>query len=865
MNAMPVINPLFRYFAAYIIKSPRMKFDFKKLLPHIIAVVIFLLVAVIFCKPALEGKVVYQHDLQGWRGMVQQSLDFKEQHGHYPLWTNSLFSGMPAYQIMMEGSHKLSMGYLEYLLGAGLPQPINFFFLACICFYFLCLVLKVNPWVATMAAIAYAYSTYDPVIIMVGHVTKMASMAYAPAVIGAYLMILQKKYWTGGALLILFSFFMISQNHVQIVYYTLLIALAITIAYAIRAVKEKQVPHLIRSGVIALVAGLVGLAACSITLVPTYEYAKDTMRGGKSELTDTTSSKEGNKTKGGLDKDYAFNWSYGIDETLTLAVPGILGGSSGGELTEKSKTASVLTEQGLPEETAAQIARGLPTYWGSQPNTSGPVYVGAVICLLFIFGMFYLDNKHKWWIFGITVFAIMLAWGSNFKAFNYFIFDFMPGYKKFRAPTMALVIPQLTMSLMAALTLNKLLFGNDTKEFMLKKLKQAGIAAGILIGLLAMLYFSYEYSGTNDSRLKESYSQQMLMSISQGQQPTPEMQAQANDFGQSIVRGLAEDRKSMFGGDLLRSILFMAAAFVLMWLFARGKMARLVVAGSILLMVALDLMPIGKRYLNENSFVEKTAIEDEFALTNADRMIMQDPNYKNVRVFNTASPNGPFNDAAPSYRFNSVGGYNPAKLAIYQDLIERQLGNGNMAVFNMLNTKYFVVPNPQGGEPVAQINDGALGNVWLVKHVQVVENADAEMKALDNFNPRDTAFVDKRFQSKIKGQPQFDSSATIRLLENLNDQIKYEYNAATPQFAVFSEIYYDKGWNAFIDGNPADYVRTNYVLRGMSLPAGKHTIEFRFEPKAYKTGNTLALWATIIGFLALIAAIVMNIRKKKIV
>ncbi len=842
-----------------------MKFDFKKLLPHIIAIVVFLLVAIVFCKPALEGKVVYQHDLQGWRGMVQQSLDFKEQYGRYPLWTNSLFSGMPAYQIMMEGSHKISMGYLEYVIGMGLPQPINFFFIACICFYFLCIVLRVNPWVGMMGALAYAYCSYDPVIIMVGHVTKMASMAFAPAVIGAYLLILQKKYWTGSALLILFSFFMISQNHVQIVYYTLLIAIAITIAYAYRAVKEKQLPQFVKGAVIALAAGLVGLAACSITLVPTYEYAKETMRGGKSELTDTSSANKGIKTKGGLDKDYAFNWSYGIDETLTLAVPGIMGGSSGGELTEKSKTAAALSEQGLPEETATQIARGLPTYWGPQPNTSGPVYVGAIICMLFIIGMFYLDNKHKWWIFGVTVFAIMLAWGENFKAFNYFIFDFMPGYKKFRAPTMALVIPQLTMSLMAALTLNKLLFGNDTREFMLKKLKQGGIAVGVLAGLLVMLYFTYGYSGENDSRIKESYSQQMLMSVSQGQQPTPQMQEQANEFGQTIVRGLMADRKAMFGGDLLRSLLFMAAAFVLVWLFAKGKLNHKVVAMAMVVLVVFDLLPVGKRYLNENNFVEKTAIEDEFIASNADKTIMQDPGYKNARVFNTTSNDGPFNDAKPSYYFNSVGGYNPAKLAIYQDLIERQLSTGNMAVFNMLNTKYFIVPDPQSGQPVAQLNGGALGNVWLVKHVQVVENADAEMKALDNFNPRDTAFIDKRFQPKLKGQPQFDSAATIRMIENLNDNIKYEYNAATPQFAVFSEIYYDKGWNAYIDGNKADYVRTNYVLRGMSLPAGKHSIEFRFEPQAYKTGNMLALWASIIGYLALIAAVVMSVRKKKIV
>lgn len=838
-----------------------MKINFKAALPHLIAVAIFLLVAIIFCKPALEGKVVYQHDLQGWRGMVQQSLDFKEKHGVYPLWTNSLFSGMPAYQIMMEGTHKLSMGYVGYLMGAGLPQPINFFFLACICFYFLCIVLRINPWLGIMGGLAYAYSTYDPVIIMVGHVTKMASMAYAPAVIGAFLLILQKKYFTGAALLTLFSFFMISQNHVQIVYYTLLIAIAIAIAYAIKSFKEKELAHLFKSGAIAIISGVIGLAACSITLLPTYEYAKDTMRGGRSELTDTSANKA-NKTVGGLDKDYAFNWSYGIDETLTLAVPGIFGGSSGGELTEKSKTAQALSEQGLPDETAAQIARSLPTYWGPQPSTSGPVYVGAIICVLFIFGMFYLKGSDKWWIFGITVFAILLAWGSSFKAFNYFIFDYMPGYKKFRAPTMALVIPQLTMPLLAALALQKLLWGSDTKEYIFKKFKQASIATAALAGLLILLYFSFGYSGKSDSAIKENYTQNMLMSLSQGQQPSPQMQAQAAEFGKAIISGLTADRKAMYGADLLRSLLFMAAACLLIFLFSRGKLKALHVAIAMLVLVAADLIPVGKRYLNENNFVEKTNIEEEFAPTAADKMIMQDPNYKNIRVFNTDDP---FNNAKPSYRFNSVGGYNPAKLAIYQDLIERQLSRGNMAVFNMLNTKYFVVQDPQTGQPVAQLNNGALGNVWFVKHVQVVPNADAEMKALDQFNPLDTAFVDKRYESLLKDKPQFDSTAQIRMIENLNDTVRYEYSAATAQFAVFSEVYYNNGWNAYLDGNKVPYVRTNYVLRGMSLPAGKHKVEFRFEPKAYKQGNSLALWSSIIGFALLALALFMNWKHKKIV
>jgi hypothetical protein len=836
-----------------------MKIDIKKLLPHVIAILVFLVIAVVFCKPALEGKVVYQHDLQGWRGMVQQSFEFKDVYGHYPLWTNSMFGGMPAYQIAMNATHSFSLGFAQEVLSLGLPQPINFFFLACICFYFLCIVLRINPWLAILGGIAYAYSTYDPVIIMVGHVTKMATMAYAPAVLGAFLLILHKKYWTGTALLTLFSYLMIAQNHVQIVYYLLIVCVVVAISYLIKAIKEKEIGHIVLAGVLSIIAGIIGLGGSAVTLLPTAEFTKETMRGGKSELTDTTNI--GNKTKGGLDKDYAFSWSYGINETLTLLVPGAFGGSSGGELKENSAVSKTLIEQGLPEDNANQIANSLPTYWGPQPNTSGPVYLGAIICFLFVLGMVYLDSWHKWWIFAATLIGIVLAWGSNFKSFNYFIFDTLPMYSKFRAPTMSLVIPQLTAALMAALVLQKFLFGGDAKELLFKKLKLSVYITAGIVGIAALLYFSSDYAGSNDSRIKENFANNMLSSA-QGQAGDPRLQAQANEFGQSVIRALAEDRKSMFGGDLIRSLIFILLAIGILGLFSKNKISGTIAAIALAALTLIDLFPVGKRYLNESNFVEKVNVEEEFAETEADRMIKADPDHKNFRIYNADDP---YNNAKPSFHHNSVGGYNPAKLAIYQDLIERQLGQGNMKVFNMLNTKYFVVQNPQTGAPMAQMNPEAMGNVWLVKQLQFVNDADAEMKALDNFNPRDTAIIDKRYQSLVKGTPQFDSTATIRLTANINDTVRYEFNAATPQFAVFSEIYYDKGWNAYLDGNKADYVRVNYVLRGMSLPAGKHNIEFRFEPDSYKKGNTLSLLSSIIGAILILAAIVVTLKKKRIV
>ncbi|MEX1202265.1 MAG: YfhO family protein [Ferruginibacter sp.] len=836
-----------------------MKLDIKKLLPHFVAIVVFLVIAVVFCKPALEGKVVYQHDLQGWRGMVQQSFEFKDVYGHYPLWTNSMFGGMPAYQIAMNATHSFSLGFAQNLLSLGLPQPINFFFLACICFYFLCIVLRVNPWLAILGGIAYAYSTYDPVIIMVGHVTKMATMAYAPAVLGAFLLILQKKYWTGTALLILFCYLMIAQNHVQIVYYLLIICVVVAITFLVKAIKEKELGHIVLAGVLSIIAGIIGLGGSAVTLLPTAEFTKETMRGGKSELTDTTNL--GNKTKGGLDKDYAFSWSYGINETLTLMIPGSFGGSSNGELKGNSAVAKTLVEQGVPEDNANQIAVSLPTYWGPQPNTSGPVYLGAIICFLFVLGMVYLDSWHKWWILVATLIGIILAWGSNFKSFNYFIFDHLPMYSKFRAPTMSLVIPQLTAALMASLVLQKFLFGGDAKELLFKKLKlSAYITAGIL-GFAALLYFSSSYSGSNDNRIKENFANNMLASA-QGQASDPSFQAQANEFGQSIVRALAEDRKAMFGRDLLRSLIFITLAIFILGLFSKNKLSGTIAAIALAALTLIDLYPVGKRYLNENNFVEKVSIEDEFTENESDKIIKADPDHKNFRIYNADDP---YNNAKPSFHHNSVGGYNPAKLAIYQDLIERQLSKGNMKVFNMLNTKYFVVQNPQTGAQMAQMNPDAMGNVWFVKQLQFVKDADAEMKALDNLNPLDTAIIDKRYQSLVKGVPQYDSSAYIRMIDNINDTVRYQYNAITPQFAVFSEIYYDKGWNVYVDEKKANYVRVNYVLRGMSLPAGKHNIEFRFEPTSYQKGNTISLLSSIIGSIFILIVLIINLMKKRIV
>jgi len=832
------------------------KFDFKLILPHLVAVIIFLIVAIVYCKPALQGKVVEQHDIQGWRGMSQQLIEFKEKYGYYPLWTNSMFSGMPAYQIAFDSKTHVQVGYVQPVLTLGLPIPVSFFFLACICFYFLCIVARANPWVSIIGALAYSYSTFDAVIIAVGHNTQMMSLGLAPAVIAGLLLLFQKRYWTGFAVTAFFTALLIGQNHVQIVYYTLIIAVFLNVAFLIKSYTEKDIPSALKAMGLGLVAGILGLACNAVTMMPTYEYAKETMRGGRSEL---TSKDNKNKTKGGLDKDYAFKYSVGIGETFTVMIPGLYGGSNGGkEYSSNSKFVEKLTEGGYPEDNALQLANGY-SYWGEQQPTSGPAYLGAIICFLFIFGMVYLKSWYKWWLIAASVFGILLAWGNNFQAFNYFLFDHLPFYNKFRAPCWGLVIPQLCFPLGAVLGINKLITETDWSEAW-RKLRLSAIITGAILIILCGFYFTSGFTGTRDKDLKENFRQSMLQQVPQGQQPSQQLVQQADDLSKQLMVALHADRKDLMGADLLRNILLIAAAVVLIGLFIKRKINQVILIAGLIVLSGFDLLSVDRRYLSEDNFVEDTDFESAFIPTEADQQILKDPNHANFRVFNQAVD--PFNDASTSFHHNSIGGYHPAKLALYQDVIENQLSKYNMRVFNMLNTKYFIVQNPQTGKPVAQLNPEAYGNCWLVKGIKYVNNADEEMLALDSTNLKDTAVINKSFSADIKTLPQYDSTASITLKENLNDKIIYNYNSTTPQFAVFSEVYYNLGWNTYVDGQKSPYVKVNYILRGMSLPAGKHEIEFRFEPKSVTTGRMITIWSNILVMLSVIAAAVFYIRRK---
>ncbi|HZK64233.1 MAG TPA: YfhO family protein [Puia sp.] len=831
----------------------------KKAYPHIAAIVLFLLVSIAYNKTALEGKVLYQSDVIGYTAMAKQSNNFKEKHGHFPLWTESMFSGMPAYNIAMDATSDITIGYFYYLFNLGLPKPVFYFFIASVCFYILTQVFRLNFLLSVLGSIAYAFATFNPILVAAGHETELMAIGFMPAVVAGILLILRGRYLGGTALTTLFFGMEVSSQHLQIVYYTGLIVAILAIVYLVNSWKEKKYKHwLIAFSLIAL-SLVVGFMNYALTMLPTKEYATETMRGGKSELTQADSK---NKTKGGLDKDYAFMWSYGISETLTIFVPGMQGGgSSGKEITGSSKFADKLSEIGYPEDNAIRLANSR-SYWGDQPFTSGPVYLGAVICFLFILGIIYVKSWHKWWILAIALAGIMLAWGKNLSFFNYFLFDHLPYYNKFRSPAMALVMPQLAFPLLAILGLQELLESKEQKEVIWKKFKNVLYVTGGLVLLSFLVFVMSDYKSTADNRFKENFANNLVQQMARGKQPTPEMQQQAGQVVSGMMSGLQQDRKGIFESDLIRSTLLVLLAAGLIWFYLRNKIKPVVLLTCLLVISSFDLLAEGKKYLNDDTYVDPESIEESFSLSDADKKIKADPE-KNFRVLDESSGD-PFQDSHASYYHNSVGGYHPAKLALYNDLIEHQLTKGNQMVYNMLNTKYIIRKGPNGQEDVATLNPGAFGSCWLVSAIKYVGTADEEMAALDNVNVRDTAIVQRSYAADIPFMPVVDSTASVKLIENVNDKISYQFQAKSNQFVVFSEIYYHKGWDAYIDGKKSPYAKVDYVLRGMSVPAGSHTIEFRFEPRSYVIGNRISVWAAIFTYLLLIAAVVQLLRRKRV-
>jgi Bacterial membrane protein YfhO len=847
-------------------------FNLKTLLPHGIAIAVFLIVAVIFCKPALEsGVVLQQSDVTAVQSMKHQSEQYREKHGVYPLWTTSMFCGMPAYNIMFEGP-KSPFSFINSAFQLWLPKPLNFFFLSCICFYIFCLCVKIRPYVGIFASLGFAYAAYSPILVVAGHDTKLLAMAYAPALIGSILLLFDKKYISGFVLSALFATLHIYQNHPQINYYVFLIIAVITIFFIIKWIKEKEILHGTKAVGLGALAAVIGVMINAILLFPVYDFTKESKRGGQLVMDSKTDNKsndrvEKNKTKG-LSRDYAFQWSNEKKESLTLLFPGIAGygtyfSQRDGEynifpkLGENSNVSTYLAEKlNMPEDQINSFTGNLSgrIYWGGKPFTSGPAYLGAVICFLFVLGMFVLDNKHKWWIFTASLVGIILAMGKYFPSINDFLFNYLPLYNKFRTPEMALVIPQILFPMLAVMGIDKLI--DLDKTVSIKKIKQTAIAMAAIFVVAGGMYFSFDYSKENKQRsaaINTAFAVQDSTLGAKMQQINQQYEAETDNrvyeellyqtkgdsqIAKGVLTALRKDRQAFFGGDILRALLFVLLTLGLTGLFAYKKINNPILIIGLSLLVLFDLIPFGMHYINEKSFeAEEKYKTNEFSPTDADQLIMKDvdPNY---RVFDLIGGD-PFNDAKPSYFHKSIGGYHPAKIGIYDDLITHQFsGQPNPAVLNMLNTKY-LIQKTQDGKTMAVPNMESLGNCWFVKGVKYVDGPVNEMKALDNFNPKDTAVVDNSFKNIIGTFSPADSSAFIKQVAFDNMEIKYESNSNAANLAVFSEIFY-KDWNAYIDGKKVPIAKANYVLRALVIPAGKHAIDFKFEPTVFNTSYRIS-------------------------
>lgn len=793
----------------------------EKIRPHVLVCLFFLAISLIYFAPRFQGMDLRQGDIEKYFGMSQEVREYYEKEGVGSSWTGSMFSGMPTYTISTQGGPVNMLNYLETPVKAIGVGDAGIVFLSLLTFYVLMLILGASIPVAILGAVAFAFSSYSIIIIQAGHVTKAWVMAYMPLVLSGFVLVLRQKLLLGGVIFAAALALQIKNNHPQITYYLTLFCCIVFIGYVIQQIRQKQWKPAYRSFA-TLFAGVVIAVLCNLgPLYANFELTKESIRG-KSELTHNIDGKAETKSSG-LDKDYAFAWSYDLEETFTLLIPNFYGGESGGYLDNSSNLAVELRNRGhqVPEKLQTY------TYWGDQPFTSGPVYFGAIVCMLFVFALFIIKPPLKWWIAGATLFFIFLSWGRNFDTFNTFFFHYLPFYNKFRTVSMALVIPQLTFALLAAWGLVEMFRQKNNKAYLLKSLYYAvGITGGLC--LFFALFAPLNFRSVLD------------------------VQYQLPDW---YLNALVEDRAGLLRADAFRSLIFVLLGGGCLYLFINASKPSRYLPYILVALVLIDLWGVDKRYLNESHFIKKSAAKQVFTPTMADRAILQDRD-ESYRVLTLADP---FNNTSVSYYHKSIGGYNAAKLRRYQDLIEQKLEPEILllrrelskvtsqaeaeAVFkgtsalNMLNLRYLILDPSHA--PLK--NPYAFGNAWFVPTVEIVDDADEEMRKLQSVNPHQVALVDKRFESLIsQRQWKTDSLAEIELITYKPDRLEYKYRSSEPGVIVFSEVYYPHGWKVEIDGKKAEHFRTNWILRGMEVPAGEHTISFRFEPDAYLAGRWTA-------------------------
>lgn len=800
--------------------------DFKKdIMPYLVAIVAFFAIALVYCSPILEGKQLFQMDTRKGAGMGQDIKVFHEETGEKSLWTGSMFGGMPSYQI--SPSYKAyPLSNLRKIFEGELPAPASHLFLYMFGFFLLMCAFGVNPWIGIIGAIAYAFSSYFIIIITAGHIWKVLALGLIPPTFAGIIWAYKGKYLRGAAVFALFFTLQLLANHIQMSYYFFVFAGIPYLVYElVEAIKKKKMLHFSKASAALLLGAIIAVGVNITNLFFTAEYSKDTIRG-KSELTTNGADKTS-----GLDKSYATDWSYGIAETFSLLVPDVKGGGN----------AAIGNDPKLMKEVNPSFRQDVSNsdrYWGDQPFTAGPVYVGAFVLFLFIFGLFAVESGIKWSLLFATVMSILLAWGKNWMPFTDFFLDYFPLYNKFRAVSSILVVAELCIPILAILAFSEIV---KKPQIIKEKQKAFWISFGLTGGLAFLFWIAPRF-------FFNFFSQKEVEQFAQMMQQNPNATDQINMY----MSGLESARVTILQSDALRSFFIILLGLGGLLLYQKNKIKKGILIGIIGVLVFADLWMIDRRYLNDDNFVPKRETVVAWKATEADKIIMQDKGL-GYRVFNlTVSP---FQDASTSYYHRSVGGYHAAKLRRYQDVIDHYFStNINMPILNMLNTRYIIVPD-EAKQPVVQRNPDALGAAWFVGDFKVVNNADEEIAAIGDFNPGQELIVDKRFESQIKGKAfTKDTTSKIALVKYVPNHLTYKTHTTKEQLAVFSEIYYANGWQASIDGKDVPYFRANYILRAMVVPSGDHTIEFSFTPRLFNRMESLSIIA-IIGLILLIVAV----------
>lgn len=796
-----------------------MNIPLKKLIPHLLTLIGFSIIALAYFYPVLTGKKIFQSDIAQYIGVAKQQIEYRENKGEEIYWNDRAFAGMPTYQLGAKYPHN----YIKKLdlLIRFLPRPADYLFLYFIGFYILLCTLKIDPLTAFFGSLVFGFSTYLIIIIGVGHNAKAHALGYLPLVVSGFLMVFRNKLFKGGLLFCIALALQLVANHYQMTYYTLLLLLVIGITYLVKAIQAKRLV-LFGKSVGVLFAGVILAVALNATpILATQEYSKFSTRG-TSELT----INEGGASKAsqkGLDKDYILQYSYGFLETFNLLVPRFLGGSSNENAGKDAAIVKELTKLGYPYKDAKEFAKNAPTYWGNQPIVGAPAYLGAGIFFLFVLGLFLLQGYKKWWVVIGCLLALLLSYGKNLEWFSDIFINYFPLYNKFRAVTSIQVIIEFCIPLFGIIALAEFFTKKYSVKEKTKALYQAtGVVGGLLLIFVLFHQSLFSFVGPSDSQFIES-------------------------AGYGFVSALREDRANMLFRDSLRSFCFVIAIAVLLFLFLQKKItsktATIIAVGMLL---TVDLVAVAWRYVNTSDFVSAKQMTDPFQSSKIDQQILKDTT--RYRVYDLSQGN-PMNTAKTSFFHNSVGGYHGAKPKRIQELFDFHLAKGNESVLNMLNVKYFIFNGKNGLE--LQKNENAYGNAWLVKNIVVAKNPDEEITLLGTTDLKNSAVIPKYATTKNFNFTA-DSLAQITLKSAHPEKLVYTYQNSNNGFAVFSEIYYQKGWKAYLNADEIPIIKTNYALRGLQLPAGKYEITFEFTPTVVKTGSTISLIATILFIILVI-------------